>query len=254
MREAPTDHSLLVGEDRFVPGEESWVRTLCQQCAAGCGITVRVMQGESIRTVDGQQKRVKAVQAKKIEGNPEHPISMGGTCARGQAGVQALYHPDRIRTPLKRSGPRGSGQYQPISWKDAQQLLVAQLEQQLSTPAAVALLTGRSNRGTMGAIVERFAAGLGTPNLVTYDPFDPAPIRTAMELVLITYETTMLGAVLGTLVGLLVELRLPNFKNLPYDGNVVDGGVVIAVSCPEGSRGSVEAAVGVAGASKVNWV
>ena len=126
---------LLVGEDRFVPGEEGWVRTLCQQCSAGCGITVRVMQGESIRTIDGQQKRVKAVQAKKIEGNPEHPISMGGTCARGQAGVQVLYHPDRIQTPLKLSGPRGSGQYQPITWKEAQQLLVTQLQQQQATPA-----------------------------------------------------------------------------------------------------------------------
>jgi anaerobic selenocysteine-containing dehydrogenase len=174
---------LLVSEDRFIPGEEAWVRTLCQQCSAGCGITVRVMQGESIRTIDGRQKRVKAVQAKKIEGNPEHPISMGGTCARGQAGVQVLYHPDRIQTPLKLSGPRGSGQYQPITWKDAQQLLVTQLQQQQATPQAIALLTGRKNRGTMGTIVERFAAGLGTTNVISYDPFDPAPIRKAMELV-----------------------------------------------------------------------
>ena len=174
---------LLVSEDRFVPGEEAWVRTLCQQCPAGCGITVRVMQGESIRTIDGEQRRVKAVQAKKIEGNPEHPISMGGTCARGQAGLQVLYHPDRIQTPLKLSGQRGSGQYQPITWKEAQQLLVTQLQQQQATPQAIALLTGRRNRGTMGTIVERFAAGIGTPNVVTYDPFDPAPIRRAMELV-----------------------------------------------------------------------
>jgi len=173
---------LLVSEDRFVPGEEGWVRTLCQQCSAGCGITVRVMQGESIRTIDGQQKRVKAVQAKKIEGNPEHPISMGGTCARGQAGVQALYHPDRIQTPLKRLGPRGTGQYQPITWKEAQQQLVTALQQQQASPQAIALLSGRRNRGTMGTLVERFAAGLGT-NVVSYDPFDPAPIRKAMELV-----------------------------------------------------------------------
>lgn len=173
---------LLVSEDRFVPGEEGWVRTLCQQCSAGCGITVRVMQGESIRTIDGQQKRVKAVQAKKIEGNPEHPISMGGTCARGQAGVQALYHPDRIQAPLKRLGPRGTGQYQPITWKEAQQQLVTALQQQQASPQAIALLSGRRNRGTMGTLVERFAAGLGT-NVVSYDPFDPAPIRKAMELV-----------------------------------------------------------------------
>jgi anaerobic selenocysteine-containing dehydrogenase len=173
---------LLVSEDQFVPGEEGWIRTLCQQCAAGCGITVRVMQGESIRTIDGQQKRVKAVQAKKIEGNPEHPISMGGTCARGQAAVQALYHPDRIQTPLKLSGARGSGQYQPIAWKEAVQLLVLQLQQLQATPQALALLNGRKNRGTMGTVIEQFAAGFGTTHVVSYDPFDPAPIRKVMEL------------------------------------------------------------------------
>jgi anaerobic selenocysteine-containing dehydrogenase len=173
---------LLVSEDTFVPGEEGWIRSVCQQCGAGCGINVRVMQGQSIRTIDGQQKRVKAVQAKKIEGNPDHPISKGGTCPRGQAGVQALYHPDRIRSPLKLSGPRGSGQYQPITWKEAQQLLVTQLQQQQATPQAIALMSGRRNRGTMGAVIERFAAGLGTTNVVSYDPFDPAPLRKAMEL------------------------------------------------------------------------
>ena len=93
-----------------------------------------------------------------------------------------LYHPDRIQTPLKLSGTRGSGQYQPISWKEAQQILVTQLQQLQATPQAVALLTGRKNRGTMGTVVERFAAGIGTANVVSYDPFDPAPLRKAMEL------------------------------------------------------------------------
>jgi hypothetical protein len=80
------------------------------------------------------------------------------------------------------------------------------------------------------------------------------PIVSPWTASLITYETTMLGAVLGTFVGLLVELRLPTFTNLPYESSVVDGGVVLAVSCPDGSRASVEAAVGAAGATKVNWV
>ena len=80
------------------------------------------------------------------------------------------------------------------------------------------------------------------------------PIVAPWTVGLITYETTMLGAVLATLVGLLVELRLPNFKNLPYDPSVVDGGVVLAVACAEGTRGSVETAIGAAGASTVNWV
>ena len=80
------------------------------------------------------------------------------------------------------------------------------------------------------------------------------PIVAPWTVGLIAYETTMLGAVLATLVGLLVELRLPNFKNLPYDPSVVDGGVVLAVSCVDNSRASVERAVTAAGATGVNWV
>ena len=79
------------------------------------------------------------------------------------------------------------------------------------------------------------------------------PIVLPWTVGLITYETTMLGAVLATLAGLLVELRLPNFKKLPYDPSVVDGGVVLAVSCGENARTSVEKAVSACGASKVNW-
>ena len=80
------------------------------------------------------------------------------------------------------------------------------------------------------------------------------PIVAPWTVGLITYETTMLGAVLATLAGLLVELRLPNFKNLPYDPSVVDGGVVLAVSCGDRSRASVKDAVSAAGASTVSWV
>ena len=80
------------------------------------------------------------------------------------------------------------------------------------------------------------------------------PIVAPWTVGLITYETTMLGAVLATLVGLLVELKLPNFKSLPYDPSVVDGGVVLAVSCAEDSRSTVEGAVNAAGATRVNWL
>ena len=74
---------LLVSEEELVPGEENWVASLCQQCPAGCGITVRVMQGESVRMIDGQATRIKTAQAKKIEGNAKHPLNLGKTCANG---------------------------------------------------------------------------------------------------------------------------------------------------------------------------
>jgi len=83
------------------------------------------------------------------------------------------------------------------------------------------------------------------------------PIVAPWTVGLITYETTMLGAVLATLAGLLIELRLPNYKDLPYDASVVDGGVLLAVKCGtanDNTRASVQDVVSTAGAVKVNWV
>src|SRR5438477_11929542 len=54
--------------------------TSCAGCSAGCGLVVRIFEGR----------------AKKVEGNPDHPLNIGRSCAVGQAGVQVLYHPDRI--------------------------------------------------------------------------------------------------------------------------------------------------------------
>jgi Protein of unknown function (DUF3341) len=80
------------------------------------------------------------------------------------------------------------------------------------------------------------------------------PIVAPWTVGLITYETTMLGAVLATLAGMLVETRLPNYKALPYDESVVDGGVVVAVRSTDKTRPSIQDVVNTAGAVKVNWV
>jgi hypothetical protein len=105
------------------------------------------------------------------------------------------------------------------------------------------------------------AAGfLGGASLASITALNYPLVKGGMPIVapwtagLITYETTMLGAVLATLIGLLVELRLPNLKDLPYDSSVVDGGVVLAMSCGESARASVQNVVSAAGATKVNWV
>src|ERR1043166_8333038 len=101
---------LLVRENEIVPGEEQWHPAVCTECGAGCGTLVRVM--EAGRTVErsGQQLRERIAAIKKVEGNPLDPVSGGRLCARGQATVQALYHPDRLRGPMKRTRERGKGQ------------------------------------------------------------------------------------------------------------------------------------------------
>ena len=55
----------------------------------------------------------------KLEGNPVDPMSQGRMCAKGLAGIQALYHPNRNKYPLLRVGERGSGRWRRISWDEA---------------------------------------------------------------------------------------------------------------------------------------
>ena len=95
-------------DDDVVPGVAEWKPSVCPMCAAGCGVTVRVMEADVETTRNGQAGVVKMAVAKKLEGDVKDPISRGGLCARGQASIQLTYHPDRLTQPMKRSGARGS--------------------------------------------------------------------------------------------------------------------------------------------------
>lgn len=81
------------------------VPTTCFNCESACGMLAYVDK-------DTQQVR-------KFEGNPYHPASRGRNCAKGPATVNQLNDPDRILYPLKRKGPRGSGQWERVSWDEA---------------------------------------------------------------------------------------------------------------------------------------
>ena len=76
---------------------------MCQLCSTICGTIGHVKDGRLV----------------KIEGNPKDPNSRGYLCARGHAGLNHLYHPERLLYPLKRVGKRGEGKWKRISWDEA---------------------------------------------------------------------------------------------------------------------------------------
>jgi molybdopterin-containing oxidoreductase family iron-sulfur binding subunit len=82
----------------IVPGKATWFAGTCRQCPAGCGVL-------------GRNRETRLV---KLEGNPLHPVNKGKLCARGQAGLQDLYSPDRLTRPTT-----GRGAGAPVSWGDA---------------------------------------------------------------------------------------------------------------------------------------
>src|SRR5262245_31531766 len=112
-------------------GLSTYYATTCRECAAGCGLIVRTMQGRAL----------------KVEGNPNHPVNLGKTCARGQTTLQGLYNPHRVRGPGKHT--RGDALYDAkfqnvdpnLSWDDAIQVV----SNALKDSAGVAFLLGTTS-------------------------------------------------------------------------------------------------------------
>jgi anaerobic selenocysteine-containing dehydrogenase len=170
---------LLVAEGEIVPGEEQWHPAVCTECAAGCGTLVRIMEG--VRTIErgGEQLRERVAAIKKVEGNPLDPVSGGRLCARGQAAVQSLYHPDRLRGPMQRTGDRGQGQFAPATWEQAMAAVAGKIAK--ADPARIAFLAG-PHAGMRSVAIARFVEALGAPAPVVCSLADCAVERKAAEL------------------------------------------------------------------------
>ncbi len=167
-------------DEYLVPGISVWKPSICPLCSAGCGLTVRVMEGDVEVVRNGQAGVVTKGLVKKLEGNPEHPVSQGKLCVRGQAAIQVTYHPDRITGPLKRSGERGSGQFVPITWEEAQAELVSQLDglAAAGNQNALAFFT-RPLSGQRGSLVQEFLGRFGAPPPISFEVFGDEVLRRA---------------------------------------------------------------------------
>ena len=174
---------LLVPEHEIVPGEEQWHPAVCTACSAGCGTLARVMEGERITTDKGEQVRERVAAVKKIEGNPLDPISGGRLCARGQAAVQALYHPDRLRGPMQRTGDRGTGQFAATSWDAAIASAAEKIAKaRAADPSKIVILSG-GGAGSRSLALDRFAKALNAPVPIACSIADHPVERKAAEMV-----------------------------------------------------------------------
>src|ERR1700761_993019 len=127
--------------------------TTCYMCACRCGIKVHIKDGR-IRYIDG---------------NRDHPVNKGVLCGKGSAGIMTHYSPSRLRAPMKRVGPRGSGEFEEITWEEALQTATAWLKEVRGRdPSKLAFFTGRDQSQ---ALTGWFAQQYGTINFAAHGGF-----------------------------------------------------------------------------------
>jgi anaerobic selenocysteine-containing dehydrogenase len=128
-------------------------KTTCYMCACRCGINVHMKEGK----------------VAYIEGNKDHPVNKGVLCAKGSAGIMQVNAPSRLKAPLKRVGPRGSGEFEEISWEEALTIATDWLAPiRAENPEKLAFFTGRDQSQSFTSF---WAQHFGTPNYAAHGGF-----------------------------------------------------------------------------------
>ena len=155
--------SLVQAPDDMVTGKATWYASTCRECPAGCGILAKSREARIV----------------KIEGNPLHPINKGKLCMRGQAALQGMYNPDRLKTAMLKE----NGQWQSLSFSKAESIL--------KTKAAQAAQKGQNRvhmlTETVGnTLMSLFTATLQNLNSqppLVFEPYAYESLKTANEKV-----------------------------------------------------------------------
>ncbi|MHC1724519.1 MAG: molybdopterin-dependent oxidoreductase [Syntrophobacteraceae bacterium] len=151
------------------------VYSLCFMCTVRCPIRV---------LADGAR-------VEWIEGNPHVPGIEGALCAKGSAGLALLDDSERLRYPMIRTGPRGSGQWKKVSWDEALDYVADRLKQTIEKHGARSVVFGeRTNLNTH--ISKAFMKGLGSPNHFTHDALCKGSLNTSFRT-LTGYNDTQVG-------------------------------------------------------------
>ena len=135
------------------PSADEIKTTTCYMCACRCGIRVHLKDGR----------------VRYIDGNRDHPVNRGVICGKGAAGIMTHTSPSRLRAPLKRVGPRGSGEFEEISWDEALDTATGWLKQvRRRDPGKFAFFTGRDQSQ---ALTGWFAQQYGTQKFAAHGGF-----------------------------------------------------------------------------------
>lgn len=149
--------------DDRVSGTATWYASTCRQCPAGCGVLAKNREGRVI----------------KLEGNPLHPVNKGALCMRGQAALQQVYHPDRLKTPILRK----NGKWQEISYHEAARTLKAKIRNAAAGGKdRIRMLTETEGR-TRLSLFESCLSSWASPGPLVFETFSHDNLKKANAIV-----------------------------------------------------------------------
>ncbi len=140
-----------------IPGKETGIEikkticAICESASTSCGVNAYVKQGRVI----------------KVEGMKEFPQNRGTLCAKGNASRQYIYNKDRLLTPLKRIGKRGSDQFEEISWDEAYATIADRLLSIKAETGPESVVIGVGFTKWLRPFAQRLGISFGTPNFAT---------------------------------------------------------------------------------------
>ncbi len=152
-------YSLVQAPEDMVTGKATWYASTCRECPAGCGVIAKNREGRVI----------------KLEGNPLHPVNRGRLCMRGQAALQAVYNPDRLKTPLVKD----KDGFRPIGFAEARALLKAKAWQAAGRGADRVRLVTEVAGDSQIALFRAALKNWNSRGPVVFEPFAYEALKTA---------------------------------------------------------------------------
>ena len=144
--------------EEITPGVANWYASTCGGCSASCGVLVKNRDGRPI----------------KLEGNPNHPHSQGGVCARGQATVLDLYDSERLQSPLADG--------KATTWDTLDAAVTERLAAIKKDGGRICVLSSTVTSPTLQAAIARFLQAYPDAQHVTYDALSSSAIIEAHRI------------------------------------------------------------------------
>jgi molybdopterin-containing oxidoreductase family iron-sulfur binding subunit len=148
--------------EEIIPGIPNYYASTCTGCSNACGILIKTREGRPI----------------KIDGNPDHPVSKGKTCAKGQASILNLYDPARLREPMYSSSRKN---HNPVSWAEADEKIIAELKNSSASGKEIVIITHSVLSPSQKKLHDDFKTAYPTAKVYSYELFNESSRNNAWK-------------------------------------------------------------------------